>query len=293
MLRSLSMTSTLDCLPCFTRQAVDLARSATDDPEEQERLARRFLKSLSELDWRPSSPAVAQRLHRIARPLLPDEDLWQTAKVEFNRMALRRLPEARRRVRESSDSFGAALRMAAAANVIDFGVTRHLTEEEVTRELDRCLELPLEGDPAELRDAVDRAARILYIADNAGEIVFDRLVLEHLPRRKVTLAVRGQPVLNDATREDAETAGISDLVEVIDTGSDAPGILLDDCSAEFRDAFEKADLILAKGQGNLESLLGGPREVFFLLKVKCDIVARQLGCRTGDLALYHYVPKRS
>lgn len=285
------MITPLDCLPCFARQAVDLARSVTDDPDEQERLARRFLKSLSELDWTPSSPAVAQRLHGLIRPLLPEEDPWKTAKSDFNRMALQSLPEVRRRVRSVADPFSAALSVAAAGNVIDFGVSRNLSPEEVEQELDRCLSVPLQGDIPAFRKALDRADSILYIADNAGEIVFDRLVLEHLPREKVTLAVRGRPVLNDATMEDAEAVGISDLVEVIDSGSDAPGVLLDDCSAEFREAFRRADLVLAKGQGNLESLLTGPREVFFLLKVKCDVVARQIGCSTGDLALYHYVPK--
>ncbi len=285
------MTTLLDCLPCFTRQAVDLARSVTDDPDEQERLARRFLKSLSELDWSPSSPAVAQRLHSLVRPLLTDEDPWETAKAEFNRMALNALPEARRRVRESRDPFRAALSLAAAGNVIDFGISRQLTTREAEQEIKHCLEVPLEGDVAGFRRAVERAANLLYIADNAGEIAFDKLVLEYLPRERVTMAVRGKPVLNDATMEDAEAVGIQDLVTVIDTGSDAPGILLDDCSSEFREAFECADLVLAKGQGNLESLIGGPREVFFLLKVKCDIVARQLDCRSGDLVLHHYVPE--
>lgn len=287
------MTTPLDCLSCFTRQAVDLARSATDDPFEQERLARRFLKFLSEIEWSPSAPAVAQRLHSLIKPLLPDEDPWKEAKRAFNRMALGALPEARRRVHESPDPFAAALLMAAAGNVIDFGISRNLTIAEVETELDQCLALNLEGNVPAFRKAVDRAASILYIADNAGEIVFDKLVLEMLPRERVTVAVRGKPVLNDATVEDAEAVGISDLVDVIDTGSDAPGILLEDCSPAFREAFEKADLVLAKGQGNLESLLEGPREVYFLLKVKCDMVARQIGCKSGDLVLHHYLKSPS
>ena len=284
------MFTPLDCLSCFTRQAVDLAKSATNDPEEQERLARRFLRSLSELDWTPSAPAVAQRLHNLVRPLLPDEDPWEAAKAEFNRMAAKALPEARQRVRESADPFDTALRLAAAANIIDFGISRHLTARDVEQALEDCLTQPLQGDVEEFRRAVRRATRILYLADNAGEIVFDKLVLEMLPREKVTVAVRGKPVLNDATREDAEAVGVTDLVEVIDTGSDAPGILLEDCSPEFQAAFREADLVLAKGQGNLESLLQGPKEVFFLLRVKCEIVGRQLGRQTGDLVLYHHLP---
>ena len=125
----------------------------------------------------------------------------------------------------------------------------------------------------------------LYLADNAGEIVFDRLLIERLPAEKVTLAVRGGAVLNDATLIDAENTGITELVEVIRNGSDAPGTILEDCSEEFKRCFAAADLIVAKGQGNYESLSHFKKKIYFLLTVKCSVVAQDLKCCVNDLVL--------
>ena len=113
------------------------------------------------------------------------------------------------------------------------------------------------------------------------EIVFDRLLIEQLPREKVTLVVRGAPVSNDATMIDAEDTGLTKLLEVIDNGSDAPGTILDDCSHAFRERFDSADLIIAKGQGNYESLSEVEKDIYFLLKAKCPVIARDLGCEVG------------
>ena len=139
----------------------------------------------------------------------------------------------------------------------------------------------LTGDIQELADAADRARDILYLADNAGEIVFDRLLIEQLPPGRVTVAVKGGPVLNDATRSDAAVAGLNELAEVIDNGSDAPGTLLGDCSHSFRERFDRADLVIAKGQGNYETLSDARKDVFFLLKAKCPVIAHHLGCDVG------------
>ena len=137
-----------------------------------------------------------------------------------------------------------------------------------------------------LRRRVQETKSILYLADNAGEIVFDRLLIEQLPRDRVTVAVKGGPVINDATREDAEAAGLIDLVEVIDNGSDAPGTILEQCSPSFQRRFAEADLVIAKGQGNYETLNDVPREVFFLLKVKCPVIARDIACDLGHIAVH-------
>jgi len=134
-----------------------------------------------------------------------------------------------------------------------------------------------------LKVAVERAKEILYLGDNTGEIVLDRLLIEQMPREKLTYVVRGHPILNDALMEDAQIAGLTDLVEVIDNGSDAPGTILETCSEAFRGRFEQADLVIAKGQGNFESLGDTRRAVFFLLRPKCAVLARHLGCDLGRL----------
>lgn len=135
------------------------------------------------------------------------------------------------------------------------------------------------------KEAVSQAERILFLADNAGEIAFDRLLIELLPTEKVTVAVKGKPVINDATLEDARMTGLTDLVEVVDNGSDAPGTILASCSQAFRDRFEKAYLVIAKGQGNYESLSDSDKDIFFILKVKCPVIAQGLHCAAGSMIL--------
>ena len=176
--------------------------------------------------------------------------------------------------------------MAIAGNVIDFALGAELGEGEVLRTVEDAWQRPLAVDHLELlRAAVDRASSILYLGDNAGEIVFDRLLIEQMPREKVTFVVRGAPILNDVLVEDAEMVGLTGMVEVIDNGSDAPGTILDQCSDDFRRRFEEADLVVAKGQGNFESLSEPGREVFFLLRPKCAVLARHLGCELGRLVV--------
>jgi len=174
------------------------------------------------------------------------------------------------------------VRLAIAGNIIDLGAKSGLTEDEARQTAATALEQPLIGALAELREAVSRARRILYLCDNAGEIVFDRVLIGQLPRGAVTVAVRGHAVINDATREDAEAAGLSELAEVIDNGSAMPGTVLADCSPEFRRRFAEADLVIAKGQGNCESLHAERAPLFCLFRVKCAIVATHCGHPVGS-----------
>ena len=149
------------------------------------------------------------------------------------------------------------------------GVNAHLDESCVSAATEEALSAPLNGDAQAFAQAVSRAGRILYLADNAGEIAFDRLLLEQMPVEKVTVVVRGSPVINDATIADTQSAGIPGLVEVIDNGSDAPGTILEDCGDDFRRRFAAADLVIAKGQGNYETLSDVDKDMFFVLKAKC------------------------
>jgi hypothetical protein len=169
--------------------------------------------------------------------------------------------------------------------VIDVGVHDNLREEDIKRSLSQSLAGPFAGDLDSFRAAISEAGEILYLADNTGEIVFDRLLIERLPAPGITVAVRGAAVLNDATLADARVAGLDQVAQVIDNGSGAPGTILGECSAAFRERFESADMIIAKGQGNFETLAGGPGNIFFLLKVKCSVVAAHTGLDIGTHAL--------
>ena len=279
------MRTFLDCIPCFIRQALDAARMATGDQAIHERVLREALRMAATLDPQATPPAMGQRLHRLIRELTGNDDPYAQVKQRFNALALRAYPRLRRLVEEADDPFATAARLAIAGNVIDSAIHNELDHAGVEEAVRHALSAPLTGDPAAFQEAVASSRDILYLTDNAGEIVFDRLLIERMPLEKVTVAVRGRPVLNDATVEDAEVAGLTALVEVIDNGSDAPGTILEDCSQDFRRRFRRADLVVAKGQGNYETLSDVGRGVFFVLKAKCPVIARDLGCEVGSLVL--------
>jgi uncharacterized protein with ATP-grasp and redox domains len=281
------MNTALECIPCFARQTLEAARFVTDDPAVHERILRDVLQSVAGMDLAQCPPVVAQRIHRHLRQLTGVDDPYREAKDRFNRMALDMLPELSARVTEAADPLATALRLAIAGNVIDLGVNGGITEDEARRAIAGALDEPFHGDVKGFCQAIRKANRILYLADNAGEIVFDRLLVEQLPTHYVTVVVRGGPILNDVTMIDAEAAGLCDLVKVVDNGSDAPGTILPDCSDDFRRRFAETDLVIAKGQGNFETLGEETADIWFLFKAKCPVIADAVGLPIGTHVLLH------
>ncbi|MBN1518311.1 DUF89 family protein [Candidatus Sumerlaeota bacterium] len=275
------MKTYLDCIPCFIRQALNAARLVSTDPAVHEQVLREALRWACELDMNQPAPIVGQRLHRRLREIIGSDDLYREAKERQNSMAMRLLDELRAEVQAAADPLAMAARLAIAGNVIDMGVNGNVTEAHVREAIHQVLHESFMGDEDLFRQAAANARRILYLADNAGEIAFDRLLIEQLSPERVIVAVRGAPVLNDATLADARAVGLHEIVELIDNGSDAPGTLLDDCSPEFKRRFAEADLIIAKGQGNYETLSDVPARIFFLFKVKCPVVAEHVSAPLG------------
>jgi len=280
------MRTYLECIPCIVRQALDSARLTTDDEVIQEQVLREVLRVASNMNLRQSPPVIGGHIHSAIRRLTGNGDPYRHIKRRSNHFALKLYPELKKRVEESDNPLETAVRLAIAGNIIDFAVRSQLDDSRVYEAIEHSLKAPL-GSPAveEFRDAIFKANDILYLADNAGEIVFDRLLIEQLPREKVTLVVKGSAVINDATMADALVAGLHVLVSVIENGSDAPGTILEMCSDSFRNRFDRADLIIAKGQGNYETLSDVPKDIFFLLKAKCPVIARDVGCKVGSIVL--------
>jgi len=279
------MKTFFDCIPCIVRQTLDSVRLVTPDETVHQRVLREVLRTAAEMDLRQTPPEMAQWIHRRIREHTGQSDPYRQIKDRFNRMALKLYPTLQGWVEDSDNPMETAVRLVIAGNVIDFGVNSHLSESEVHEALMHSLSTPLDGNVEEFSRAFSSADRILYLADNAGEIVFDRLLIERIPAGKVTVGVRGFPVINDATIRDAEDAGITGLVEVIENGSDAPGTILADCSKAFLERFNNADLIVAKGQGNYETLSEVDKDIYFLLKAKCPVIARDIGCQEGAMVL--------
>ncbi|NQU05670.1 MAG: DUF89 family protein [Calditrichaeota bacterium] len=279
------MKTYLDCIPCFIRQALNAARMVSVDITVHEQILQEVLGWASNMNMDQPTPVIGQRIHRLLRNIVGMDDPYRNVKDHQNRMAMALLPEMITKIEAATDPLSMALRLAIAGNVIDLGVNGNVTEYDVRESINQALTQPLAGEQIEFRNAVAEAQSILYLADNAGEIAFDRLLIEQLTPARVTVAVRGSPVINDATMTDARAVGLHEIVEIIDNGSDAPGTLLDDCSQEFKRRFAEADLILAKGQGNFETLSDEPHNIFFLLKAKCSVIAAHVGVPIGTHVL--------
>lgn len=277
------MKTVLDCIPCFVRQAGEAVAQTVKDPAVQEALLRKLLREISEADWLGTPPKIGQNLHQIIRRELGYCDPYKEIKNRMNRAAVSLLPSLCEAMKHQPDQQEAVVRLAIGGNMLDAGAKTQISLDELPQLMNAIWTKPLCGDVQALFRAAETARNIIYLADNAGEIVFDRVLIESLPMQKMKVFVRGAPVINDATMEDAIFAGLPEVVPVFDNGSDAPGTVLEDCSDTFRACFEQADMIIAKGQGNYETLSETSKNVFFLFVVKCPVVATHAGAPVGTM----------
>ena len=276
------MKTYLDCYPCLLRQALSAARRAGASENQQHKILLNTMQELSTFPSDSTPPQLAYRVHQQVQQLSNNIDPYREDKDQATQQALALYPELKKKVNEASDSLEMAVRIAIAGNIIDLGVADNY---DLDATLHRVLTQPFAiNDLVSLRSALARSNTILYLADNAGETVFDRVLIETL-ELPVTYVVKAGPIINDATHEDAVAAGIDQVATIIDNGSNAPGTLLNQCSALFRKRFSQADLIIAKGQANYESLSNSSAPIFFLLQAKCNVIARDLGIAEGGSVL--------
>lgn len=276
-----------ECVPCYFTQVLSALKHANLPSERQTQILYQVAQFIPELPVDETPSHNSTLILRQACHLMGIEDPYLTAKRVSNQkalQALQRLPD----YHEVLDPMLYALRLAVAGNVIDLGIR---TDYDIENSLKEALQHPLDaGAYCEFLKALSKARSVLIVGDNSGEIVFDRVVIRVLKemRKDVAYAVKSSPILNDATREDAEAAGITRLVPVIETGNGFLGVEWEECSEEFRSTFLQADVVLAKGQANYESLEGTPwagDKTFFLLKAKCPVVAEHLGVPLGEWVL--------
>lgn len=267
-----------DCRPCLLRQAEATTRLVTNDPRQHRAIVDEAVTLLSRLDPALSPPENATAMYRLIADRSGVADPFAAAKEESNALAMRLRPVVRTRIQHAADPLLAAIRFAMAGNVIDYGAHHDFNVEET---LAACQDQePAVNDYQELRRELAIARTVLYLADNCGELVFDGLLIERL-QQEVTVAVKAGPIINDALLADAAFCGIDRLATVVSNTTACPGTPLASVSAEFRRLFDQADLVISKGQGNFETLSECDRPVYFLLTVKCTVVARHLAERTG------------
>ncbi|MBN1835447.1 MAG: DUF89 family protein [Spirochaetales bacterium] len=277
------MRTYLDCYPCFLRQGLEAARLLGADDEAQKQVLDRVLEILRHVELSSTPPQIGDEVHRMVRELLGDGDPYRGFKEDTTRAALALVPKLRELLANAEDRLETAVRLSIAGNIIDAGLG---AARELWPVVQRVLSMPLlpPGQMAVLRQRLSEVGQVLYLGDNAGETVFDRLLVETLGV-PVLFVVKDGPVLNDATMEDARAAGLDLVASLVSNGSDSPGTILERCSEEFREAYGQAGLVLAKGQANYETLSQEGPKVFFLLQAKCPVIARDLGVPVGSIVL--------
>jgi uncharacterized protein with ATP-grasp and redox domains len=274
----------LECFPCFLRQCVIAINLSGRNGDGANEVIKAALADIQGADLSKSPAHATTVMHRTLRDKLGCDPFLEI-KHRYNRIAMGLYEQLKERVARSPDPLNSAARLAIAGNVIDFGIYSTI---DIEGTVERALNEPLAVDDySDFRRAVDGAGDILYLLDNAGEVAFDRLLIEELVSRgkKVTAVVKAAPIINDCTVEDARDVGLTELCDVVDNGSDAVGTILETCSPEFRELYARAGLVISKGQGNFETLLGEKRPAFFLFQSKCGVVSKVLGLREGSMLL--------
>ena len=277
----------LDCYPCVLRHAVDVARRTTNDEQVQYNIMKKVVQELERIPREATPPEITARIHRIIKKATGNPDPYEQVKRLHNEIALQLYPKLKKRIESSDIPLFMAAKLAIAGNIMDSGASGG--EFDLNTTIEETLAKDLVGEPFHsFENEIMKASDLLYLGDNAGEIVFDRILIEEIQERskpKVTFVVKGEPILNDATLEDALFVGMDGLTEIIANGYDAPATILDKASSVFKEAWKSADLIIAKGQGNYESLSEVRGNIFFLLKVKCPALARDIGWKVGENVL--------
>ena len=233
-----------------------------------------------------SSPEFARDLHRILKTYTNNSDPYKSEKNQSNIQALKMMPDMENIISRSRDPFITALRLAIAGNVIDYAANHNFN---LNNTVNQALNSDFAIDHSEhLREALKNADSVLYLGDNAGEIVFDKLFIMTTGHKNITYAVRGMPIINDATMEDAEFIGMKEVAKVISNGYDAPSTIIEKSNDEFRNYFTSSSLIISKGQGNLEGLLDlDDKRIYFLLMVKCDVMAEFLKVKKESFVVFN------
>jgi uncharacterized protein with ATP-grasp and redox domains len=277
------MKSEPECLICMMTQAFNTVKAVTNDYSVHREVLNRVAETISYTDLNKTPAAISQPVYDIVSRVTGIIDPYAKLKRQTNQAALKLLPVLKHMLSKAADPLSTALHIAVAGNIVDIGIGHTF---ELEKDVFTILSIPFTIDDTEqFKKEIQPGRRLLYLGDNSGEIVFDRLLVQLLKGRgvEVTFCVKSEPIINDALLEDARTAGITDLVPVIETGSNDIGIKLKNCSKLFLKTLEESDIILAKGHGNFETCDDLPYNFYFLLKAKCGVVARALGVTMGEI----------
>ncbi|MFZ5648199.1 MAG: damage-control phosphatase ARMT1 family protein [Bacillota bacterium] len=279
----------VDCVHCYLKQSVTCMTIAGIDEDSQHRILFEIMDDIKVMERRRTPAENSTEILLKVYELINSADPYREVKKKSNDMALELYPVLREFLDSSGDRLRDALKISVSGNVIDLGINRSF---DINASLKHSLNTGFSRDDFEIfSKKLDHAEEVVMVGDNAGEIVFDRLLAEELSRlgKRVTYIVKGGPILNDATMEDAIQSGMNKTAGVITTGSNYLGVPLKKVSGEVKKLLEESSLVISKGQANFESLeheeLARGR-VFFLLKIKCESVGKVAGANFGDIVFF-------
>ena len=264
------------CHFCQVRSFEKLLADHNIDEEKIDEVVQEFLSYLGSIPRKTIAPEVARETNAMIRKVLGKADPYKKVKAQTNKYLFNKYAELKQIVENSDKQFQTALRLSIAGNIIDSVGSPNF-------DINKTINFVLNSDFAinhseKLEKEINEARTVLYLGDNAGEIVLDKLFIETIAHKNLIYTVKGAPIINDATMEDAEYVGMKNVAKVITNGYDAPSTLLNHVSNEFLEIYNKADVIISKGMGNLEGLLhNGNKKIFFLLMVKCDTIGELIG----------------
>ena len=228
------MRTSSDCISCLIRLATESVKRATNNHNIINTVIERTVALTKSMDMNTPPPIMGQRIHRRVIEETGNTDPCLEIKKQCNEIALVLQPKLKKIIEKSYDRFLTAAKFAIAGNIIDFATPSEFSSEIMSDTINETLSSPV--DPASfklLKKNIENAKKILYLGNNAGEIIFDKIFIDELPKNKITFCVRGLPILNDDLMADAEKAGLTSFVQVIDSGTDLPGIIPDEGLTEF------------------------------------------------------------
>lgn len=275
------MRTYLECIPCIITQGIKTAKRLNISEEIQEEMVKETLDYLKDKDYGKTPPEIAKPVYKIINKYMGTEDPFKELKDFYNDEMMKIEDDLKNIIKKNSD-LKIAIKLAITGNIIDFGAKHSFDKKVVLDKIDEIENNKLIIDSSdELYEKLIKAKTLLYLGDNCGEIVFDKVFIEYLkkefPLLEITFGVRGEPIINDVTIEDAKKIGLDKLVDIISNGDSAPGTVIEDTSEKFKKKFYESDLIIAKGQGNYETLSRIDRDnVFLLFMAKCNVVADEL-----------------
>lgn len=275
----------IDCIPCHIRQAINASKNLLDDKKKINETIEKILKKASRFNSFDTNFHLYVQINDILKEVTGGKDPYKDQKKEFNSICMELEKELKARIERSDKPFETAARIALAGNVIDVMQRLDHGTESIRASIDQAFAQKMDKDCfVELEDAINNAKKILYIGDNAGEIVFDKIFIEFIIENGIAdkdnfyFAVRGGPTVNDVTIEDAKYVGLDKTVKITDTGAELPFAYLPFCSESFNDMYKSSDLVISKGMGNFEGLMKEKgKDIFFLLKIKCSPIQKIIG----------------